>query len=99
MKIIWTARSERDLFEIGRFIGKENRAAARQWTAKLKKKAHEAARNPRVGRQVPECERTDIREVFLKSYRIVYRIHVRHIEILTVFEGHRLFPVESPESI
>lgn len=97
MNVLWTARSEKDLLEIGRFIAKDNRTTARQWTAKLKKKAHEAVRNPRAGRQVPEFEREDVREVFLKSYRIVYRIQVKHIEILTVFEGHRLLPIESPD--
>lgn len=98
MKIIWTARSENDLLEIGRFIAKNNRTAARQWTAKLKKKAYEASRNPKAGRQVPEFEREDIREVLLKSYRIVYQVQTKHIEILTVFEGHRLLPIESPDS-
>lgn len=97
MKVLWTARSEKDLLEIGRFIAKDSRTTARRWTAKLKRKAHEAARNPRAGRQAPEFEREDVREVLLKSYRIVYRIQVKHIEILTVFEGHRLLPMESPD--
>jgi hypothetical protein len=38
---------------------------------------------------VPEVEDPDIREVFLKSYRIVYRVEARRILVLTVFEGHR----------
>jgi len=38
----------------------------------------------------------DVREIFLKSYRIVYRLRDEGIDVLTVFEGHRLFP-ENPE--
>ncbi len=97
MKVLWTVRAEKDLFEIGRFIAKDNLTTARLWTGKLKKKANEAARNPRAGRQVPEFEREDVREVLLKSYRIVYRVTVKHIEILTVFEGHRLLSIERPQ--
>lgn len=47
---------------------------------------------PLVGRRVPELGRDDIREVFLRAYRIVYRIMDERIEVLTVFEGHRLLP-------
>jgi toxin ParE1/3/4 len=39
-------------------------------------------------------DREDVREVFLGSYRIVYRIYPDFIDVITVFEGHRLFPVE-----
>ncbi|EPX63753.1 hypothetical protein D187_006162 [Cystobacter fuscus DSM 2262] len=41
---------------------------------------------------MPEIEREDIREVLLRSYRIVYRVGRGGIEVLTVFEGHRLLP-------
>lgn len=36
--------------------------------------------------------RSDIREVFVRTYRIVYRVREEGILVLTVFEGHRLFP-------
>jgi len=50
---------------------------------------------PYSGRQVPELNRDDLREVFLGNYRIVYRIFPDSIEVLTIFEGHRLFPEEA----
>lgn len=45
-----------------------------------------------AGRRVPEEGRDDVREVFLGAYRIVYQVNPKFIDILTVFEGHRLFP-------
>jgi len=45
---------------------------------------------PYQGRIVPEFSVGEIREVFVKMYRIVYRISKDQIEILTVFEGHKL---------
>jgi hypothetical protein len=41
--------------------------------------------------------REDIREVFLRSYRIVYRVRGRGIEVLTIFEGRRLLSLRVPE--
>jgi hypothetical protein len=41
--------------------------------------------------------REDVREVLLRRYRIVYRLGEQRLEILTVFEGHRLFPAEVAE--
>jgi plasmid stabilization system protein ParE len=49
---------------------------------------------PLAGRVVPEFEREDIREVFLKGYRIVYCVSPDEIAIVAVLEGHRLFPPE-----
>jgi len=40
---------------------------------------------------VPELQREDIREVFLRTYRIVSRVREQVIDVLTVFEGHRRF--------
>lgn len=34
----------------------------------------------------------DVREVFLRSHRIVYRIAGNGIRVITVFEGHQRFP-------
>jgi hypothetical protein len=37
----------------------------------------------------PELARSDLREVFVRSYRIVYRVSGDDTRILTIFEGHR----------
>jgi hypothetical protein len=49
-----------------------------------------AERQPLAGRVVPELQRDDIRELLLRTYRIVYRLRPAEIHVLTVFEGHRL---------
>lgn len=53
------------------------------WTDSLAKLSHR-------GRVVPEFNQETIRELIIENYRLVYRIHAATIEILTVFEGHRL---------
>jgi toxin ParE1/3/4 len=90
MKLRWTLHARRDLEEIGIYISRDSPAAARRWIERLRERARKAAQAPRAGRVVPEIERENVREVFLRSYRIVYRVGRDSIEIMTVFEGHRL---------
>jgi plasmid stabilization system protein ParE len=92
MKVRWTYRARDDLLEIGRFIAADNPQAARAWVARLRRRARQAAAFPRAGRIVPEVQREEVREVLEGRYRIVYRIHGRAVEVLTVFEGHWLLP-------
>jgi toxin ParE1/3/4 len=90
--IEWTERAVADLREIDDYIAADTPGAAKQWVARLVAKAEAAARRPLAGRVVPEKRQADVREVFLRSYRIVYRVRAGSILVLTVFEGHRLFP-------
>lgn len=91
----WTERAIADLAAIGAL---DNPAAARPWVEKLWQRAVQAAEMPRAGRQAPEIGRDDVREVFLRSYRIVYRIAEDGIVIQTIFEGHRLLRGMDPET-
>ncbi len=94
MKLRWTDHARRDLLAIGRYIARDNPQAARRWSERLRERARQAAENPLAGRVVPELGRDDVREVFLRSYRIVYRVGEDTVDVLTVFEGHRLLPNE-----
>ena len=92
MRVSWTPRALRDLREIGAYIRRDSPDAARRWIDRLQERGEQTADAPRAGRIVPEIQREDVREVFLKSYRIVYQLRQDEIAILTVFEGHRRFP-------
>jgi toxin ParE1/3/4 len=81
-----------DLEAIGDYIARDNPTAAARWVAELMAVAEKAARSPLAGRRVPEFGHNDIREVFKRSYRIVYRVASENVDVLTVFEGHRRFP-------
>ena len=92
LSIEWTERAIADLRAIDDYIAADNPLAAERWVGRLIAKAEAAARLPMAGRVVPEKGRTDIREVFLRTYRLIYRVREGSILVLTVFEGHRLFP-------
>jgi len=87
--VVWTERARDDLVDIFRFIARDNRNAAQRWIARLVEQAELAAATPLGGRVVPELGRADVRDVLLRTYRIIYRVAGNDIRILTVFEGHR----------
>ena len=92
MRVIWSARAQRDLDAIYAYVARDTALAARNWITKLRQRARAVAAVPKVGRLVPEFEKLDVREVFVGSYRIVYQIEANCVRVLTVFEGHRLIP-------
>lgn len=74
---------------IGDAIANDDPVAARGWVERLRGAAVAASAMPNAARVVPEVGRVDVREVFVRSYRIVYRVAEEGIVVLTVFEGHR----------
>lgn len=95
MKILWTQEALNQLIEIEDFISKDNPERAAQFVDELIEHAEAALpRGPRIGRTAPEISNPEIRELIFKKYRIVYRVNKNNVEILTVFEGHRLLRIK-----
>ena len=42
-----------------------------------------------MGREVPEAEREDVRELLFQSYRIIYLVKADHLYIVAVIHGSR----------
>ena len=94
MKIRWTQEALDRLIEIEEHISKDSPPRAIQFVDQLIEHAELLSDKPRMGRAVPELANPDIREIVFKKYRIVYRLKTNCIEILTVFEGHRLMRLD-----
>jgi len=90
MKLIWTEESLNKLIEIEEFIAEDNPIIAAEFIEYLIGKAERIIENPNSGRVVPEFSNPRIRELIQKNYRIVYQVSKDKIQILTVFEAHRL---------
>ena len=91
MSIIWSREAAESLAEIEEFIARDSLERAVRFIDALIDHAEALlADNPRSGRVVPETNHPDIRELIYRGYRILYRVKNDNLEILTVFEGHRL---------
>ncbi len=89
MAVGWSRRARADLGVVFPHIAADNRGAAERWISRILKHADLAAEAPLLGRIVPELGQADIRETYLRSYRIVYRTDGKDLWVLTVFEGSR----------
>ncbi|MEO1187059.1 MAG: type II toxin-antitoxin system RelE/ParE family toxin [Cyanobacteria bacterium J06636_27] len=63
-----------DLEAIVRYIALNNPEAARKVGQNLLNKTKELSQFPLKGQMVPEFNNSDIRQIILKPYRIVYRV-------------------------
>lgn len=97
MKVDWTEQASSRLSEIEEFIARDRPAAAAKLIDKLVARGDALARHPNRGRRLPEIPGSGLRELVVDHYRIVYRRTAAAVQILTVFEGHRLLrPDETP---
>ena len=94
MKVVWSEQAWERLLEIEQFIGRDNQRAAARFVDKLIERGDELSAHPEQGRRVPELPDSGLRELIVGNYRIVYRRAREVVEVLTVFEGHRLLRVD-----
>jgi plasmid stabilization system protein ParE len=78
-----------DLEEIPDFIARDDLDAALSWIDRLVERAQRVGAVPRSGRIVREVGDPEIREVLLRTCRIIYRVEPRRVLVLTVIEGRR----------
>jgi addiction module RelE/StbE family toxin len=91
MRITWSSRARKKVWEYGEYIAQDNPDAASDWIEGILDEVERLKDFPEQGRRVPEAKRTDVREIFFQSYRIVYRIEPKRIVILTVRHTRQLF--------
>lgn len=90
MTLVWTEPAESDLDEIFDYIARDAPVYAEQFIDRIIETVDVLYEHPRIGRQVPEAEREDIRELIYQGYRILYLIQEPPtISILAVIHGSR----------
>jgi toxin ParE1/3/4 len=97
-KVFLSQEALTDLEQVVAYIAPHNPVAADQIGNLLLDAALSLNTHPERGRVVPEFRRTDIRELVVRSYRIIYR--VRHddtsVEIVRFWHAARGFPIVPP---
>jgi addiction module RelE/StbE family toxin len=97
MKVVWSPLALERVEEIADYIAADNVDAARVFLIDIFAAAGRLRRFPQSGRAVPEVNRTDIREIIFKKYRVVYRVARQQVSILTVRHGKQRLPLEEVE--
>lgn len=94
MKIQWSPLAVERISEIADYIAMDSPLAAEKWVHSIFDRVEQVKDFSQSGRSVPEINRTDIRELILANYRIIYRIETRVISILTIRHSRQILPNE-----
>lgn len=92
MRIIWSPQSLRDLHAIREYIAKDSDSYADLTVARIFSAVERLLQFPHSGRIVPERNEPEIREIIVRSFRVVYRVRDTLLEVATVFRASREFP-------
>ena len=92
MRILWSPQSLRDLDAIHEYIAKDSDHYAGLTIARIFSAVEQLIHFPHSGRIVPERDESDVREVIVGRFRVVYRVQDKLIEVATVFRAAREFP-------
>lgn len=91
MRIEWTEAAREDLREIRRFIARDSTKYAARMIARIREAVELMSANPEAGHWLSEVESRDVREIYVASFRVVYRVRAERIQVLTVIHGARDF--------
>ena len=89
-RLAWSPEAIEDIEGIASHIERDSPWYARAVASKIVETAETIPDFPELGRMVPEIGDRTIRERFVYSYRLVYRIEQERILIATVVHGSRL---------
>ena len=88
-KVEWTDPAWDDLAGIAEYIARDSEYYAAAFVQEIKEAAASLAEFAERGQIVPEFADPSIRELLVKSYRLVYRVSEKRVVILTLIHGAR----------
>lgn len=89
MKIEWAEPAELDLGDIYAYIARDVPTYAEQLVDRIVETVGLLHEHPLMGREVPEAERVDVRELIFQNYRIIYLVKTDYLYIVAVIHGSR----------
>ena len=86
----WSEEALEDIESIATYIEKDSPTYAKSVVSKFFEKAEILQEFSELGRIVPEFNDTTIREIFVYSYRLIYKLNEQDILFVSVVHGKRL---------
>ena len=88
-KVEWSPEAVEDVESIAQNISRDSEFYAASVTAEIFEVSRSLANFPRRGRVVPEAGDESIRERFIYSHRMIYRVEPKRVLIVAVIHGKR----------
>ncbi|WP_133819444.1 type II toxin-antitoxin system RelE/ParE family toxin [Tahibacter aquaticus] len=86
----WSPEAVEDVEQIASYIERDSAWYAQAVVARFFAAAESLRELPERGRVVPELRDTSVRECFVYSYRLIYKVSLGKVLVLAVTHGHRL---------
>jgi len=91
-EIVWSVWASDDLVAIAEHLSRDSESYA----ATVVRELVAAARSLRVfaerGRRVPEYDDPSVRELIVRRYRLMYRVHPERVDVLRIIHAAREMP-------
>jgi addiction module RelE/StbE family toxin len=94
MRVHWTNAARCHLQAIHDFIARDSKSYASRMVDRLTRRSQQLADHPLIGAKAEEYEGKEIREIFVKPYRLFYRVKPDQIDILAVIHAARELPTD-----
>jgi toxin ParE1/3/4 len=91
-RIAWTESALQELEAAADYIARDSQRYASALVEEALSSGRSLQRFPTRGRVVPELSNDAVRELFVKSYRLIYEIRGSQVLILAFIHGARRFP-------
>lgn len=89
-RLAWSPEAIEDVEAIASYIERDSLRYAQVVASRIVAVAEAVPEQPELGRVVPEVGSKNIRERFVYSYRLIYRIEPERIVVAAVIHGSRL---------
>lgn len=97
MRLVWTDPAVEDLQGIVDYIARDSSFYADAVAERIVLAVERLVSFPRSGRIVPEADDPRIREIIVQSYRVMYWVKQRKVQILAVLHSARDLAAMTPK--
>lgn len=93
-RLIWSPAARDDLRDVVSFIARDSKSRAETFGLRLMREVERLRDHPELGRVAPELEVPSIRELVVRSYRLIYRVskESNSVEVVRVWHAARGAP-------
>ncbi len=88
-KVIWTESAWSDVEEVADFISRDSMYYAKAFIKEIREAAGSLETLCERGRVVPEFDDKNIRELFVRNYRLIYQLSGNAVYIVGFIHGAR----------
>ena len=94
----WAITAKNDLEKICDYIKRDSQYYSAKVFKDVLNKSKILENFPEIGRIVPEINNKSIRELIIYSYRLIYRISGKEIEVITLVHNKRNFQLDNKKT-